>query len=309
MHGAGGVHVRRPAASDLPRLGRRVRVGHHRDHRDGVEFFVTELAQQLGELCAQSRRIFGAVLRLCRSGASDQHIKFTRSVRDEIGNRWHRVMDVLKRDVNGTVATKCLGSGQELVQDQPHGIHVGGCVGPTVLNLLGGEVGRRAPHDVTGATHRAGGDGPGQSEVGDLHGTLGIGENVFRFDVAVDQAGTVGGGQGLQDLVDDRGGRADRQRGLIVDDVAQVASRDQLHDQIHQAVIVALVIDRDHVRVRQLRGAAGFALEATHEVEIASQVRAHDLHRDRTIQSQIVSPIDRGHSTLGNVFIHPISTV
>ena len=48
--------------------------------------------------------------------------------------------------------------------------------------------------------------GAGQAEVGDLHVAAVVDEDVFRLDVAVDAAGSVGEGQAVQDLAQDAQG-------------------------------------------------------------------------------------------------------
>ena len=55
---------------------------------------------------------------------------------------------------------------------------------------------------------------------------------------------------------------------------AEVLALDEAHDDVEQAVLVADPVDRDHVRVLDLRGQRRLLLEAGPEVGVPGQARA-----------------------------------
>jgi hypothetical protein len=80
--------------------------------------------------------------------------------------------------------------------------------------------------------------------------------------VAVHEAGPVRGLERLQHGVEDREGLLGRQPAALAQDVADGAARDVLHDQVDDAVVLALVVDGDDVGVGEAGGGLGLAHEA-----------------------------------------------
>ena len=89
---------------------------------------------------------------------------------------------------------------------------------------------------------------------------------------------------------------ADGQPAAGVQQVAQRAAADQLHDQEDQALVGALVADRDDVGVAEHRRGAGLAGEPVDERGVVDQVVGHDLDRDRAVQPQVGGRVDRRHA-------------
>ena len=105
-------------------------------------------------------------------------------------------MDVAVGDLDRRLAVVGLGAGEHLEQQDAGGVDVGARVGDAALDLLGGQVGDGA-HQHTGGRGVAGGagHGPGEAEVGDLDAPVVGEQDVLGLDVAVDDAGVVGGAE------------------------------------------------------------------------------------------------------------------
>ena len=135
----------------------------------------------------------------------------------------------------------------------------------------------------------------GQPEVGDLHAALRIDEDVFRFDIAVDDAAVVGELERLADL------RDDGQRLLWAEvpaalELPQVGAVHELHHQIGVSTGLAEVVDADNVRVAELGQGAGLALEALAEGRVFIGLRGQDLERHESVEARLSSLVNRAHA-------------
>ena len=143
-------------------------------------------------------------------------------------------------------------AGQHLVKDHPERVDVS----PTVhvwrfLDLLGCHVVRGAD-DLLGLGQRGRfGFAPqdfGDAEVHDLHPAPRIEENVFRFDVAVDDAFVVGELERLADLRDDQKRLARGEFACLLQ-LPQVQPLYVFHDEVRQALNLAELVHGDDVRM------------------------------------------------------------
>ncbi len=102
-----------------------------------------------------------------------------------------------------------------------------------------------------------------------------------------------------RDLRDDLLGHADRHRTLFLDDGVQRPAGDELHHEVEEPVFPADGVDGDDVYVGQARRGLRFLLEALHHplvvLEVAGQVRRHDLDRDVAIQREVAGAVHDGH--------------
>jgi hypothetical protein len=140
---------------------------------------------------------------------------------------------------------------------------------------------------------------PGQPEVGDPHRLLGaaraaLDQHVARLEVAVDQAGGVGGGEAAP------GGDEQRQHLAPVvaaprQHLAEGVAVDQLHDQVQIAVVDPDVVDRDHVGMGQPGQRLGLAPQPLLEPAAARRALAQHLDRDRAIELGIDGGVDHAH--------------
>ncbi len=143
------------------------------------------------------------------------------------------------------------------------------------------------------------GDRPGQAEVGDLDPVVVGEEDVLGLDVAVDEAGLVGGAERRQDRFEhlERLPRAEVAAGP--DQVAQRPPAHELHREEHVALVGALVVDGDDVGVGQPSGRVRLTDEPADELLVVGQARVHDLERDRAVEAVVVGLVDRGHAAAG----------
>jgi hypothetical protein len=138
-------------------------------------------------------------------------------------------------------------------QGRPQRPQVGGRADRRALDLLRCHVGGRADHQARGGQPRVPLDG-GDAEVGQLGGAVRAHHDVLRLEVAVDDAGPVGGLQGGQQVQAKPGGPLRGQRPVAPDQVVQGGRDHQLH---HDVVVVAVlrdVVDGDRPRVAEAGG-------------------------------------------------------
>ena len=218
-------------------------------------------------------------------------------------------------------------TGQGLVEDDAHRVHVGPRVGLPTGALL-----RR--HVVGGAEDHPGlGELPpglpldlglgdlGQPEVHDLHEVPLAGdrvddeEDVLRLQIPMDDPRRVSGSEGAAALVDDRQDPLQRQRPLALEHGAEVLSVEQLHDQVGERVRApegmgrpAEVEDVHDVRVAQPGGAPGLPLETAHGLAIVVDGAEH-LHRDRLLDGHLSPGVDGAHPALPQHRLELVATV
>ncbi len=82
---------------------------------------------------------------------------------------------------------------------------------------------------------------------------------------------------------------------LGADQVAQGAAADQLHREEDVALVGALVVDGDHVGVRQPGRRVRLPDEAGDELLVIGQRRVHHLERDGAVEAVVVGLVDDGH--------------
>ena len=181
------------------------------------------------------------------------------------------------------LAAKRAFAGEHLIEDATEAEKIGAGVHGFALGLLRGHVRRRAEHgprlrqpDVVVLR-------PGQAEVEKLD-TRGEGEgsdgdssfsslvlasvvpcfepDVAGLDVAVDEAGGVGGGQALGHLGGDAQGLGQGQLAFAFQAGVERFALEQRHGQVGDAVVLADLVDGDDVVVLDAGGGAGFAQEA-----------------------------------------------
>jgi hypothetical protein len=263
-----------------------------------------DLAQSGQELA----RVVGPPGGLALGGPRHQVVDLGRQVRAQGRRQRDVLVDVAEGDLGGDATGEGLAAGEQLEEDHPGGVHVGAGVRGAVQHELRREV-PDGPHDGAGAGARRRARGAGQPEVRDPQPPVVPGEHVLGLDVAVDQAGGVRGGQGVEDLLGGVEGVPQGERAPLDEHVAQRAPRDVLHGQVGGAVVRALVEDGHDPRVGQARGGAGLAGEAGHEAGVLGQVGVHDLQRDRPVQPGVGGQVDRRHPAPGDARAHPVAPV
>ena len=239
----------------------------------------------------------------------DEVVEAGRHGRHDGRRRVDRAVHVLVGDLDRGVTGDGLATGEHLEEEQAGGVEVAALVGDAPLDLLGREVGHRAEQHAGLARRRLVGDGSGEPEVGHLDLAVAADDDVLWLDVAVDEAGRVGGAQRQQDRLEDRDRLARRQRRLLVDDVAQRLALDELHREEDVTVVLALVVYGDDVGVAEAGGRPGLAAEALDEDVVGRESGSHDLEGDVALEACVQRHVDRGHASVCEVREDAVSPV
>jgi hypothetical protein len=158
--------------------------------------------------------------------------------------------------------------------------------GPGRVDRARGRHHRRLGADLVG--------GPGHAEVGHRDPARAIDEHVARLDVAMDQAGGVGGRQPAPGL-DVEAHDLIPARPLAGQVLAERRPLDELHRQEHPARGLADLVDRDDVRVRQLGQGLGLADQPGRGVGAAGP-GLENLDRHPAVEVWIVGRVDLAHA-------------
>jgi hypothetical protein len=269
--------------------------------------------QRLGDtvqVVEQHARVGRALAAVPGGGAGDQRVDVRRDAGGAQGRRGDVLVDVLVGHLDRGLALVRLGAGEQLVGHHADRVDVGAGVAGALGDQLGGEVGDGADEHPAGrGVLGVGADGLGQPEVGDLDPAVVGDEDVLGLDVAVHDPGAVRGGERGDDRLQQRERPRRRHRALLGDGVAQGVPGDQLHRQEDGAVVLALVVDRHDVGVRQLGRGARLAHEAGGEVGAVTEAGVHDLDRDGAVQAQVEGLVDRRHAAAGDARAHAVAAV
>ena len=206
----------------------------------------------------------------------------------------------------GVPAVEGARAGEHLVRDDAEGVEVAGAGRRLAHRLLGADV-------VGGAEHLAdagvadGVHGAGDAEVGQLHHAVLAHEDVGGLDVAVHDAGLVGGAERERGLGQDRADDLGRQRALLADDRRERLAGDELHHEVGEVVVLAVVEDRGDVGVHQRRRVEGLVAEALREDLLVVGVGAHDLDRDQPLEHVVERAPDVGHAAGGDPLLQDVA--
>ena len=201
-----------------------------------------------------------------------------------------------ERGVGVGLAEERHAPGEALVEHEPERVEVGAPVELAAAHLLGRQVLGRAHHHVVAGEIVVGDvEALGDAEVGEQHATVGGDEDVARLDVAVHEAGAVGGVERA------RHGRADVDRELgpeallAVEQLAQALAVDELHHDGLAAVVLEHVVDGDDVRVVQPGDGDRLAPEALGDDRIGGEVRLEPLDGDLAVELDVGGQPHLGH--------------
>ncbi len=260
-----------------------------------------------GEGPAHGHRRLRPVGRTLGEEVPDRVAQRRRRVRSQAAHVGRRHVQVLHRGGHVGRADERRLTGEHLEQHDAEGVQVGPGIGLVALDLLRAQVSGRAEDGAgPGEVHPESLGRLGDSEVGDLYpwhvtALAPVEQHVSRLDVAVDQAGGVGVGQGIGDLAADAGGHPRRHGPAVDEALAQGFAPDQLHDDEGRAVSRhAGVVGRDHVRMGQAGGRHRFVLEPFEEALVAGEVGMEDLDGHGAGQDLVVAFPHRRHAALGH---------
>ena len=234
-----------------------------------------------------------AVRRVLRERAHHGPLERRVDVRPQLPERLRHLVHVLQRDGDGAVAGERHPAGEHLVEDDPDRVEIRAGVDRLPLGLLRREVLRRA-HDRAGLRHlrRA---GAGDAEVGDLEAVVGGDDHVVRLEVTVDHAAPVREPGRVEDLDAEVDRPLLAERRLLAQEIPQSSAGQVLHRDVVGPVVLAAVVDRDHVRVLQPGGRRGLAAEALDELVVAREPTVQHLQRHLAAKVRVIREVDVGH--------------
>ena len=149
-------------------------------------------------------------------------------------------------------------------------------------------------------------DGVRDAEVDDVDEVVGGDEHVAGLDVAVHHAVGVRGVERLGDLGDQVDGPLGRQRAAALDQRAEVGPVDEAHVDEQPAVDLAVVVDRDDVRLAQPGDGVGLALEAALVLRVVGQRGGQQLQRDLAVAARVVGAVDLAHAARTDDALDPV---
>jgi hypothetical protein len=246
------------------------------------------------------------VPRVLRESLGQNRVELRRDVLRHVRDRGEILVDDLVGDRRQVLAGEGFPVRQHLVEDDPERKDVAPAVHGSAGHLLRGHVVRRA-EELARRRQIRGGD-LGDAEVRDLHLAVGGDHDVRRLDVAVDDPFPVGVVERLGDLPNDVGDLIGRELAPVDHETLERLSLDVLHgDERHATVLVlADVVDRDDVRVRENPRRLGLAHEALAElprlrVVFVDRPRANRLDRDEPSDGRVLGEIDDAHRALAEL--------
>ena len=130
-------------------------------------------------------------------------------------------------------------------------------------------------------------------------------EEIRRLDVAMDDAACVGGLERHGNLHAEVHHLFDGKR-AVFDPLLHRPPLEQLHDDEGPAVLLAELVDRADVRMRECGGEARFALESRQPGGLRVVFLAQELDRHLAIEAEILRAIDDAHAALAELVEHAV---
>ena len=196
-------------------------------------------------------------------------------------------------------------AGETLVEHAPERVAVRARVDGFAADLLGRQVVERPdePAGVRGVSAELLRD----PEVGQVRVVAVVEEHVRGLHVAVDERPPVRGVEGVGHLGQDAKRSLRAQLALAVEDASEVVALDEAHRQVELPVVLAGLVDRDHVRMVERGGEAWLAQEAGTERLVLGQLRRDQLQRDRALERQVDRPVDDAHAAAADQRLDPVA--
>ena len=135
----------------------------------------------------------------------------------------------------------------------------------------------------------------GQAEVEDVRFTVGIDENIARFEVAVDDAALMGVQNGLGDALEESEPRRDVELvGLEI--LAQRQAADIVHRIVHSPIRCTAVVDRDDVGMFELGGDGDLAFEPPLRLFRSKRAFQQELQGDISLRRKVCRFVHESHA-------------
>ena len=225
------------------------------------------------------------------------------------GDRLGRARKVAGNDLLRRAATKRCMTSQHLVRHDAKRVQIHAMIESGIRRgLLGRHVRRRAhcqPRRGERRALRGIAHGLGNAEVG--HQGVSIGEqNVFRLDVAVDDAALVRVGERVGHFAQDVHRVADRQRATSRQQIAERFTVHKGHDVEQHRTGSAGIEQRQDVRVLQAGGDLDLP-QKTLGAQARGELRAQHLHGDLTVMAYVFGQIHVGHTSRAYLAVEAIT--
>ena len=137
------------------------------------------------------------------------------------------------------------------------------------------------------------------AEVHELHDAVREDHDVQRLDVAVDDARLVDGREAAAELLGDLQAGRERERALLVEDVAQRRARHVLHREEAEPVGLAEIVRAHDVPVRDLAREPDLLLERlTDRGALVERLGQEDLDGDLVVELPVEGAVHRAHAAL-----------
>ena len=114
-------------------------------------------------------------------------------------------------------------------------------------------------------------------------------QDVVRLDVAVDHTALVRVGERVGDLAQDPSRLVRREHAALVQALGEVVAVDVRHHEEDELLLLVDGVDRDDVRMRELRGRLRLAEEARLDLAAERQLGRQQLDRDLPLQPFVLA--------------------
>ena len=141
------------------------------------------------------------------------------------------------------------------------------------------------------------------AEVGDLHPTPGIQQDILRLDVPMEHALFVRILQRLADVRHDREGLP-RRESSGPHGLTQIHPVHKLHDEVAEPFGLTEVVNRHNVRMVQTRQQTPLPSEPFGEGRVAARRQRQQLQRHNSVQMTLPGRIDKPHAAVAHQFEH-----
>ena len=197
-------------------------------------------------------------------------------------------------------------AGEELVREDGERVAVGRGGGRLALGLLGRHVDRRPDdHPRRGEAGRAL-QHLRDAEVGEGEAVVPADQDVRRLDVAVEDPRLVRGVERVAQLADPGDGLREGDR-RADHPVAERSPFEVRHHEVRQALFVAVVVDREDVRVVERGDEPGLVVEALPEVAVPSVAARITFTATVRPRRSSVGPPDLGHPPLPEELLETVA--
>ncbi len=216
----------------------------------------------------------------------------------EHGRRWRRMHESPRdRGLHGGAAERHV-AGEHLEEHTSQREQVAAPVDGFTGGLPRAHVGRRAYRDAYLRVHRVLLSGRDESfadaEVGH-HRMPFVQQKIFRLDVAMHHVVSVRVVERVGHFAGEAHDVIDGQSLRLGETVAQRFTRQQRHGEPERPVVIAGIVQRQDVRMREGRGEADFAQKAVAAKRVA-EVGAQHLERHLTLVAQTMGAVHGGHT-------------